>query len=344
MSGRFRIGCCAETDEPNWRWVSDAMPDDVDWTFFSNIPQSALERAVLRPRLSRYRACRGLAAAAVAGRFDLVVTHHPLVTCWTELFCRGRRPCPHVAFAFNFTRMPRSLRRSIMRRAFASVDRFVVFSEFERSLYADYFQIPVERFQMVHWGVHEPQAASTDASILRDTTTDAICAVGSQARDYATLLEAMRRLPQIPLILVATPASLRGLTVPSNVTVRLNIPLAEAQSVIRGSRFMVLPLVHAQVPCGHVTMVAAMFCARAIIATESSGISDYLTSGQNGLTVAPSDPAALAAAIERLWNDPAAATQLGRSGREFARAHCTEAKIIGFVRDLIGRCRTTGHV
>jgi glycosyltransferase involved in cell wall biosynthesis len=216
----------------------------------------------------------------------------------------------------------------------------VVFSEYERSLYADYFRIPIERFQMMHWGVHEPPAASVDASILGD----AICAVGSQARDYATLLKAMRRLPQIHLILVATPASLRGLTVPPNVTVQLNIPLAEAQSVIRGSRFMVLPLEDAQVPCGHVTMVAAMFCARAIIATESSGISDYLTPGQNGLTVAPSDPAALAAAIERLWNDPAAAIQLGKSGREFALAHCTEAKIIGFVRDLIGRCRTTGQV
>jgi len=345
MSGRFRIGCCAETDEPNWRWVSAAMTDDdVEWTFFSNIPQNTLERAILRPRLSRYRACRGLAAAAVAGRFDLIVTHHPLVTCWTEHFCRGRRPCPHVAFAFNFTRLPRSLRRTVMQRAFASVDRFVVFSEFERSLYADYFRIPVERFQMVHWGVHEPQAATADIATLGDASSNAICAVGTQARDYATLLEAMRRLPQIRLILVATPASLRGLSVPSNVTVRLSIPLAEAQSVIRSSRFMVLPLVHAQVPCGHVTMVAAMFCARAIVATESSGISDYLTPGQNGLTVAPSDAAALAAAIERLWNDPATAAQLGQNGREFALAHCTEAKIIGFVRDLIGRCRTTGQV
>jgi len=43
MSGRFRIGCCAETDEPNWRWVSSALSgDEIDWTFFSNIPQNAL--------------------------------------------------------------------------------------------------------------------------------------------------------------------------------------------------------------------------------------------------------------------------------------------------------------
>ena len=92
MIARLRIGCCAETDEPNWRWVSGALAaEPADWTFFSNVPQNALERAIRRPRLSRYRACRGLAAGARRGRFDLIVTHHPLVTCWTELFCRRRR-------------------------------------------------------------------------------------------------------------------------------------------------------------------------------------------------------------------------------------------------------------
>jgi glycosyltransferase involved in cell wall biosynthesis len=355
MSGRFRIGCCAETDEPNWRWISSApgsapsstgsntpagelSSDAIDWTFFSNIPQNALERAILRPRVSRYRACRGLAKAACADRFDLVVTHHPLVTCWTELFCRGRRPCPHVAFAFNFTRLPRGPRRALMRRAFATVDRFIVFSEFERSLYADYFRLPVERFEMLHWGVAEPPVATADVP-----ATEAICAVGSQARDYATLLSAMRRRPQLRLILVATADSLRGLNVPANVTVRLKIPLAEAQAVIRGSRFMVLPLVNSQVPCGHVTMVTAMYCSRAIIATESSGIADYLMSGQNGLTVPPNDPTALAAAIQKLWDNPAQAANLGENGRQFALANCTESKTINFVRDLITRVKTTGR-
>jgi glycosyltransferase involved in cell wall biosynthesis len=343
MSGRFRIGCCAETDEPNWRWISGALShlpsgDEVDWTFFSNIPQNAFERAILRPRVSRYRACRGLAKATLADRFDLVVTHHPLVTCWTETFCRGRRTCPHVAFAFNFTRLPRGLRHSLMRRAFASVDRFIVFSEFERSLYADYFRVPAERFEMLHWGVAEPAVASAEIP-----TSDAICAVGSQARDYPTLLAAMRRLPHLRLILVATVDSLRGLDIPENVTVRLEVPLSEAHSVIRSSRFMVLPLQSSQVPCGHVTMVTAMYCARAIVATQSSGISDYLTPGQNGLTVLPNDPAALAAAIQHLWDDPALATKLGQNGRQFALANCTESKTIDFVRDLISRVEATGR-
>jgi glycosyltransferase involved in cell wall biosynthesis len=340
MIARLRIGCCAETDEPNWRWVSGALAaEPADWTFFSNVPQNALERMIRRPRLSRYRACRGLAAGARRNRFDLIVTHHPLVTCWTELFCRRRRTCPHVAFAFNFTGLPVGLRRIVMRRAFATVDRFIVFSEFERTLYADYFQLPVERFEMLHWGVREPEGLTSGAAPHAESISQAICAVGSQARDYATLLEAMRRIPHIPLVLVATPANLRGLAVPPNVTLKFNIPRREAEAIVRQSRFMVLPLLHARVPCGHVTMVTAMYCSRALVATESSGISDYLIAGHNGLTVPPGDAAALAAAIEQLWNDPATATRLGTNGRAWALAHCTEEQTIGYVRNLIHRVR-----
>jgi glycosyltransferase involved in cell wall biosynthesis len=191
---------------------------------------------------------------------------------------------------------------------------------------------------MLHWGVAEPAVATADVP-----TSDAICAVGSQARDYPTLLAAMRRLPHLRLILVATVDSLRGLDIPENVTVRLDVPLSEAQAVIRSSRFMVLPLLNSQVPCGHVTMVTAMYCARAIVATESSGIADYLTSGQNGLTVPPHDPAALAAAIQKLWDDPAQSAKLGQNGRQFALANCTESKTIDFVRDLISRVKATGR-
>lgn len=342
MSDPFRVGCCNEIPEPNWRWVADALtPLALDWTFFSTAPQTTAERLVRRPRLSRYRACRQLAAGAVAGKFDLIFTHHPLVTCWTETFCRGRRSCPHVAFAFNFTRLPRSLRRNLMRRAFATVDRFVVFSRFERELYSRHFQIPIGKLEMIQWGVREPAIARTaNAPDSREVAgSDAICAVGTQARDYTTLLAAMRRLPHVRLILVASPQSVRGLTVPSNVTVRFDIPRLEAEAVIRDSRFLVLPLLHAEVPCGHVTMVTAMFLSRAILATESAGISDYLVPDYNGIVVPPGDPAVLGTAIDKLWHDRETACRLGQNGRAFALANCTEERTIAYVRGVIERLR-----
>jgi glycosyltransferase involved in cell wall biosynthesis len=153
----------------------------------------------------------------------------------------------------------------------------------------------------------------------------------------------MRRLPHIRLVLVASPKSVRGLPVPSNVTVRFHIPRFEADAVIRDSRLLVLPLLHSEVPCGHVTMVTAMFLSRAIVATRSAGISDYLIPDHNGVVVPPSDPAALAAAIDKLWNDPDATRRLGQNGRAFALANCTEERTIAYVRGLIERLRMESH-
>lgn len=344
---RLRVGCCAELAESNWRWVADALvAEPVDWRFFSTAPRNALERLVARPRLSRYRACRELAAAAIAGELDLIVTHHPLVTTWTETFCRARRTCPHLAFSFNFTHLPRKLRFAMMRRAFRSVDRFVVFSEFERELYSRYFEIPAQKIDMIPWGVREPSslAMGEQADPGFAAKRDAICAVGSQARDYATLLAAMRQVPHIHLIIIATAANMRGLVAPPNVTVRLDIPRNQAEAIIGSSRFMVLPLLHSEVPCGHVTIVTAMYCSRAIVATDSAGIRDYVVPEQNGLVVPPGEPAALAAAIDRLWKDPQLARRYGENGRAFAVANCTEARMAEYVRALLARLRSDGRI
>jgi glycosyltransferase involved in cell wall biosynthesis len=335
-----RIGCCADFGGLGWQWIAgDLGPPLVDWTFFSTQARGVWEELIKRPALRRYRACRELAAGARAGRFDLIVTHSPLVTCWTEIFCAHRRKCPHVAFAFNFTELPRGPRLALMKRAFQTLDRLIVFSNFEKSLYSDYFGIPAPRFEMIPWRVRDPRERTGAV----EQATAAVCAVGSQGRDYATLIEAMRRLPQIPLILVASPKNLKGLRPPSNVEVRQNISLAEAEDVIRRSRFVVVPLLNSQTACGHVTIVFAMFEQRAVIVSESAGVADYVFPGRNGVVVKPGDPASLARAIEDLWNRPDEARRLGEAGREFALAQCLESQTVAYVRRLAEQIQLTGH-
>ena len=173
-----------------------------------------------------------------------------------------------------------------------------------------------------------------------ESNSQAICAVGSQARDYATLLEAMRRIPHIPLVLVATPANLRGLAVPPNVTVKLNIPRREAEAVIRQSRFMVLPLLH----------------ARSSLRPRDDGDGDVLFAGPRGHRVErhlglfdrrpqrphrsarrslphSRPPSKNSGTIRR--QPPASA----HNGRAWALAHCTEEQTIDYVRSLIHRVR-----
>jgi glycosyltransferase involved in cell wall biosynthesis len=348
-----RIGCCAEFAEPGWRWIADQLgPPPVEWTFFSTHPRGSLEKLVRRPALARYRACRELARGAASGDFDLIVTHLPLVTCWTELFCGHRRKCPHVAFAFNFTKLPTGTRLMLMRRAFKTVDRLIVFSRFEQTLYGDYFRIAdaEARIDVIPWRIRDPRTSrlpspaewASESESHSSPKSGAICAVGSQGRDYATLLEAMRRLPHIPLILVAGAKNLRGLNAPANVEVRQNIPLAEAEAIIRQSRFVVVPLQDAQTACGHVTIVYSLFEERAVVATNSSALAEYVIPGRNGILVPPQDAGALARAIESLWNNPTEAHRLGAAGRELALTQCLESQTVDYFQRLVDQFSAAG--
>ena len=63
----------------------------------------------------------------------------------------------------------------------------------------------------------------------------------------------------------------------------------------------------------------AMRYGKPVVATAVGGISDIVVNDETGLLVGQRDPAALAAALDRLLEDPALGGRLGRSGYEFAR-------------------------
>jgi glycosyltransferase involved in cell wall biosynthesis len=56
---------------------------------------------------------------------------------------------------------------------------------------------------------------------------------------------------------------------------------------------------------------------KAVVASRSPGLSDYLLEGESALMVEKANPDALAEAINRLWNDPALAAEMGCRGRKF---------------------------
>ena len=58
----------------------------------------------------------------------------------------------------------------------------------------------------------------------------------------------------------------------------------------------------------------AMAEARAVIASDVGGISEWLTDGETGLLVPPSDARALANALEALLSDPPRAERMGKEG------------------------------
>jgi glycosyltransferase involved in cell wall biosynthesis len=162
-----------------------------------------------------------------------------------------------------------------------------------------------------------------------------VSAIGGNARDYFTLIEAARRLPDIPFILVVRRHNIKGIHLPKNVATRIDIPFRESMSILSHSRFMVLPLINSEIPCGHVTIVAAMHLGKAMVVTSSSGVADYVKSDENAITVPANDVEVMALAINRLWKDRELCERLGSKGKVLATELCSESVVVTHFRNYL---------
>ena len=325
--------------EPEWNWLHHHAfgPTPVRW-------QHASSRAIAvpdwapKPQAWRRIGAARHAASAMGDASALLVSHGPRMTMYGSFALAARfRPRRHLAYAFNFTELPTAATRAAMRLAFGRVDRFVVFSTMERRLYADFFHLDIDRFDMLHWAVRPPTPDDhADPSLPQKY----ICALGSQGRDYRTLMAAMTLLPRLNLVVVATPSSVHDLTIPPNVTVRCNVPLAQTMGILQRSTASIVPLMGSQVPCGHVTLVAAMHLEKTSIVSDSTGVADYVQDGVNGLTVPPGDAAALAHSIERLIDDAALNERLASNALTFARRNCTEQTVVDYLQGYLRQLQT----
>lgn len=105
--------------------------------------------------------------------------------------------------------------------------------------------------------------------------------------------------------------------------------LADADVLVCASRDEAMP----------VTVLEAMSLGKAILSTAVGGLPEYIRHGKNGLLVKPEEPAELAAAIERLIENPSEARLLGQQARatfeeQFEMDRFGE-NFIGLVRELV---------
>ena len=74
-------------------------------------------------------------------------------------------------------------------------------------------------------------------------------------------------------------------------------------------------------------LLEAMLCARPIVASAVSSVPEIVADGKTGTLVPSDDPAAMAAALVGLLDDPARAAALGEAGRERALAEFSVARM-----------------
>ncbi|MGA2349620.1 MAG: glycosyltransferase family 4 protein [Terracidiphilus sp.] len=319
------IVCCSPGFAEGWHQLGPGITGEkVQWDFFDDRPIYFWEKVIRRPNVAMIRACLQAVIRAARGKANLLITHDPRASFWCALFCRiFRIRIDHYVDSFNFAELPVGLRHRFMSYAFQQITKLAVHSSMECDLYSKYFNIPLNRIQLRLWSIGVPEAFPERP--LQDGRY--VSSIGGNGRDYRTLIDASRMLSDIPFVLVVRPESLVGLTIPPNVRVLVNAPLKEAMNILLHSAFTVLPLSGSTVPCGHVTLVCAMHLAKAIVATDSMGISDYVMQDYNGVLCKPFSSESLAEEITKLWEDPRKIARLSKNSQEFGAENCSEARM-----------------
>jgi len=83
-----------------------------------------------------------------------------------------------------------------------------------------------------------------------------------------------------------------------------------------------------------ISLLEAMAAGRPVIATAVSGSSELVIDGETGMLVPPADPRALAAAIDALLRDRAAASAMAAAGRERVRENFSIDRMVGATAEI----------
>ena len=230
-----------------------------------------------------------------------------------------RRPRPLVAIAHNLTRH-RLVALQRGTRWLRRIDRLVVLSR-EQERYALGAGVPAEQVRFVHDKVDHRFFTPAD-----EGEGGYVLAVGSESRDYATFVEAMRRLG-VPAVVVALSQWFGAMDlgpVPDSVSVRSGLSFPELRALYDGAAAVAVPVLPGtRYAAGVNAVLEGMAMRRPLVVSATPGLDGHLDDGDTMLTVPPGDPAALAAGLERALSDGAAsAERAARAGRS-SRADAT---------------------
>ena len=92
-----------------------------------------------------------------------------------------------------------------------------------------------------------------------------------------------------------------------------------------------------------VVLIEAMGYGKPVIASAAGGIVDIVSDGDTGLLVPPGDPAALASAIRRAMDEPAAMAAVAKRGTVFAERAFGWDAIVGRLREVYGAAMKARH-
>lgn len=305
---------CLVTWQPNGRWLWDFLPDNQAEIDYAYITHPTDRFAGYGKFLNYYPKFFGLGLKAYPRmkEYDVIVTWEANTALPLAFFrsVTGIKTPPMLVLNFVLKNKPVMDNLWFTKFALRSIDRITVLSSREINYYSKILDYPKERFIKLQGPYVDPNTGYMD----QVHSGDYIFAAGRSHRDYATLIEAVRGLP-IKVVINARSFNVKGLKPPENVTINPFLPYSDFLTMLRGARFVVLPLFAAKHASGETFLIQAMTAEKTVIASDTYSIGEMIDSGQNGLLVPPGDVTALRKAIIYLLDHPAEAENMGKLAR-----------------------------
>jgi len=112
----------------------------------------------------------------------------------------------------------------------------------------------------------------------------------------------------------------------------------EPSSLIQGMDIVVIPSIYDPFP---LVTLEVMALGRAIVGSAVGGIPEAVQDGKTGVLVPPRDPAAIAAALVNLLDQPQLVAEMGTAGKRRAKREFSPGTITGQYADLYRRLLAT---
>jgi UDP-glucose:(heptosyl)LPS alpha-1,3-glucosyltransferase len=283
------------------------------------------------PATARVLALAALAArAVVGGRWDVVQSHERTLR---QHVYRAGEGCHRAYLASGAAGRSRMIYDRVVQaleaRVFARTPRIVAIARRGQREIEGFFGLRAPRVSVIYNGVdlerfHPERAASyrrparAEAGLTDDDRVLLFAGSGFERKGLATAIAALPRLDQARLVVVGRGDEARYRRGAAELGVSDRIrwlgPRRDLERWYGAADVLALPTRYE--PFGNVHL-EALASGIPVVTTTAAGGAEVVEEGKNGSVIAPDDPGALAAAVQRLFGENRSAlTQAARGAAE----------------------------
>lgn len=244
------------------------------------------------------------------------------------------RRTPHVLLDVEWygesrSRFVRVLKRMKQKLMIHGAYKVGVFCEVEAKKYAEYYQVPRDKFIWI------PYCTDLSVAEYQPKESDYIFSGGIHQRDFKTLYKAVKDLDE-EIRICAPAGSIPKKYISDNMCLIDRIPREEYFRQIAEAKFVILSLFPYLRRCpGVITYVAAMKLGKAVIVNEIEGSRSYIKNGVTGLIVPPCDHREMKKAILNLSSDDLYRNQIADQALQHANENFSQARLTADLFDVV---------